>query len=209
MNRKGIVALIMALIMMMSMMTLLSGCGEDDEAVQVSGADVSASDEAVSESDWRELLDSEEEKAIAALIVSNCDAFNAEDIEGYMAAIASQSESYASTKEDAQMVFEKYNLTTTIDEIKVDWVGEGEAQATVTQTMRRREGDEEGKSFTATETVLQHTLTEADGKWYIASTLVINRRELTDKWTLFEQFVSDPSIYKVPSGSDAMANEEA
>lgn len=217
-------SLILAAVLAFVAALCLCGCGKDapvsdtpdtDSAAvsgsSLSGSDVSDGDEAVvSMSDWTDYFEGEDSRAIAEMLAANCDALNAEDIDGYMAAIDPDSPSYNSTRKDAEALFESYNLVATIETatITIPYEGGDEAEAIVTETMCRREGDEEGKSFTAVETVLRHNLVKKDGRWYIASTVVTSRRELTDKWSLFEQFAADPSIYVVPSASDAAAPVE-
>ncbi|MBE6752926.1 MAG: hypothetical protein E7559_00995 [Ruminococcaceae bacterium] len=208
MSNKRLLLIAVLLAAVISAAMLFTACGGEDaidsvSPTSVSGADVSGADVSAADvQDWRELIKTEDEMAIADLLVSNCDAFNAEDIEGYMAAVYPESKAYASTKEDAEMVFEKYNLVTVIDHLTIDSIKGDTAQVTVRQTMRRREGDEEGKSFTASESTLAHTVQLIDGRWFITGTVVEKRRELTDKWARFEQFVADPGIYVVPSASD-------
>lgn len=219
-------SLILAAVLAFAAALCLCGCGKDapvsdtpdtDPAVvsgsSLSGSDVSDSDGDavdVSPSDWIDYFEGEDARAIAEMLADNCAALNAEDVDGYMAAIDPDSPSYKSTRKDAEELFENYNLTATIENasIVMPFEGSDEAEATVTETMCRREGDEEGKSFTAVETVLRHSLVRKDGRWFIASTVVSSRRELTDKWSLFEQFAADPSIYVVPSASDAAAPVE-
>lgn len=193
---------------------IFTGCGKDsekpeqdavmietsapEEIAAVSGTDTAGSAE-VSPTDWYAGL-SGEDRAIADMIISSTDAFNAEDIDAYMLFIDGSSPGYASTREDTAELFDNYQLIATIDDIKVDSLNEakGTAKVTVTQTTVR--DGKEGKGFAPVQNVLRHELVRRDGEWFFLSTTVVSRRELTDRWSMFIEFAADPPV----SDSDAV-----
>ena len=214
MNKRGLFAFLLSIIMLLS---LLTGCG-DEPAVSntdvsggdISGGDVSAADlseeDEVSATDWRELLVTEDELAVAQVSVSSTDAFNAEDIDAYMALIDPASSAYDSTREQTVWLFETYHLNSVIDDLRIDSLSQDKAVVTVTQTTRRVNGED--KAFTPRRAELEHTLVKLNGGWLFSSTIVRSSVELIDPWSDFAAFVADPSAFVPVSGSDAPADEQ-
>ncbi len=128
-----------------ALLALPCGCGDEEspapEAPAVSLSDVSGSDVSgtdVSSSDvsalgWYDAL-SAEEKAVADVVLRGAEAMNARDIDGYMATIDPDSKVYDITKEDTRLVFSRYRLAVTVDNLTVESIKNGTAVVTVTQT---------------------------------------------------------------------------
>lgn len=193
--------------LIIAMLVTLCACSSEKKpeaavsTADVSAVDVSAAD--VSPTDWISEL-SDDELAVAQVIVSSTDAFNRGDIDGYMAFVDPKSSAYSDTQDAVKLVFDRYQLEAVIDDLDVTDITDSTATVTVTQTTAPVET---GKySFTPVQTTLNHTLTNRDGKWYITSTVVENRVELVDYWGLFIDFAKGG--FSV-SSSDAMPAEVA
>lgn len=184
-----VIALLLAAVMLLS----LCGCGEE-EAVQpqtsssdvVTNTDVSPSDA----DNWYDSMD-ETGKMLADVVLSSTDAFNAKDAEGYMASVDPESGSYAETKEYVGLVFEKYNLLASIDEIEVVSVKGDKASLRVTQTTIRNGS---GKKFADSQSVLLHTMICREGVWYISETIVEAYTQLNSNWDVLADYVSGSDV---------------
>lgn len=190
-----ITALILAAVMLLS----LCACGENDAAAEPASPTDAASNSDVSPSDadnWYAAME-ENERELADVVLSSTDAFNMKDVAGYMSTIDPESESYAETKEYVELVFEKYNLLASIDEIKVESIKDDEASVRVVQTTVRNGS---GKKFADSQSVLLHTMVSRGGVWYISSTVVESTVQLNSNWDVLEDYVS---------GSDASPSDTA
>ena len=212
-TKAGLIALLAALLCF-----ALSGCdrpeaGEvelpgvsyaDVSGTSVSGADVSGSD--VSDSDlldedyhtryrpgsgWYSRL-SGDQLALANAVISSTDAFNAEDVDGYMQFIDPKSDAYESTKKDIAEMFDNFQLIASIKLLNFELIDSEKGEATLTVVQNTIRDGKEGKGFAPVDNTLEHHMIKRDDKWYFNSTVVVSRREVTDRWAMFIDFASNP-----------------
>lgn len=189
-----VIALLMAAVMLLS----LCGCGEEENIQpQISDTDVvTSTDVSPSDADnWYASMD-EKSRELADVVLSSTDAFNMKDAAKYMSTIDPESESRKETEEYVKLVFEKYNLLASIDEIEVESVKNDKAVVRVTQTTVR---DGSGKKFADSQSVLLHTMVNRAGVWYISSTIVESTVQLNSNWDVLADYVSGSDV----SSSDA------
>ncbi len=202
MKIKGLVAILLSITLVLS----LVGCGSKDapeggDLVSGSAVSVSTSDGSVSGSDWYSLL-TDEQRLCADVVISSTDALNNEDIDAYMALIDKQSEAYDTTFDDVLELFELFDLTATIDSITVESISGDSCVLLVTQSTVRR--GTEGKVFTPMQTELRHTLVRRADGYKLSSTVVLSRKELTNKWDAFIDFVKNAPV----SSSDIVSHAD-
>lgn|GEM_PF-1859729 len=211
MKRHSIFSKIIAAAALCLLLALPCGCGEKDStadvpavscpdvsASDVSGSDVSSSD--VSSADTG-LFGSEDADAAGpvAAVMLNAEAFNARDIEAYMATIDPEGDACASTREDAEYIFAHYRLSISILDAEITSLKDDTAVVTVTQiTAPAAEvsasdvsasdvsgsdaplvGKDLTDSFVPCRTVLAHSMKRIGDAWYITSTVTESYTDLT------------------------------
>ena len=213
-----------ALLMAVLLCFALSGCdrpeaGEvelpGDNIAYISGADVSGSDISGSDVSSTDALDEDyhtrfrpgsgwysrlsgDQLALANAVISSTDAFNAEDVDGYMQFIDPQSDAYESTKKDIAEMFDNFQLIAAIKQLNFDLIDSANGTATLTVVQNTIRDGSQGKGFAPVDNTLEHHMIKRDDKWYFESTTVVSRLEVTDRWAMFIDFASNPPV----SGSD-------
>ena len=194
------------------LLALPCGCGEEKEDIDklptapaVSSADVSGSD----------TLFSDDETGPVHTVFRGAEALNARDLDAYMSTVDPDSEVYDITLEDAKYMFAHYRLSVSIDDVDIKSLDDTSAVVTVSQTTlpvaeqavvsvsgsdvsnsdipAPLSGKDYTSEFTPCVTVLTHTLTNIDGRWYITSTVVESYREISTQWDLLDEIsAADP-----------------
>ncbi len=221
MKKTGLFTRILAAAAICAMLAVPCGCGEETDnpapfVPAVSAGDVSGSDAGFDESS----------SGPVSTIYSSAEALNMRDLEAYMSSVDPESEVYDITREDAKYMFAHYRLSVSINDVDIKALDSDSAVVTVTQTtlpVQETEpvsgsdvsasdvsgsdipaplsGKDYTSKFTPCVTILTHTLTCVDGKWYITSTVVESYREISTQWDLLGEISSADPQSLVLSGN--------
>jgi len=194
----------------------------------VTSADVSGADASSSDTSSSDTLFSEDETGPVYAVYSGAEAINVRDLDAYMATVDPDSEVYDITLEDAKYMFAHYRLSVSIDDVDIISLDDTTAVVTVTQTTlpvaeqadapvsgsdvsasdvsgsdipAPLSGKDHTSKFTPCVTVLTHTLTNIDGRWYVTSTVVESYREISTQWDLLGEISAADPQSLVLSGS--------
>ncbi len=154
MKKHSVMRRLAAAAVLLALLVLPCGCGEDENTndipftpaisstdvsdsdvsgSDVSESDVSFSDVSTSDSDWFSANEAEVTGPVYTLML-NAEAINARNINVYMGTIDPDSDSYDSTREDAEYAFAHYRLTVSVNDVEIKEMKGDTAIIEVTQT---------------------------------------------------------------------------
>ncbi|WP_338469442.1 hypothetical protein R4Z10_11465 [Niallia sp. XMNu-256] len=157
-------------LMTVTLMLLLAGCLGKPVAVPPStssgGEKQNENNQTSKEDPSKSKIPADEE--LFNIIEANTNAFNNNDLAGYMETIHSQSPIYNSTEADVKALMETYVFQVKVSDLKVIEKTEQQAIISFKQTTIQLEGPPTQN----TETTGTHTLKPDNGKWKITSTTI-------------------------------------
>jgi len=165
-KKQSVIYKLAAAAMLCAMLIFPCSCGEDENTndipftpaissadvstSDVSGTDISGSDVSSSDTDWFSSNEADVTGPVYTIML-NAEAINTRNINAYMDTIDSDSDSYDSTREDAEYTFAHYRLTVSVNDVKIKEKKGNTAVIEVTQTTSALVVPEEDKAVSSSD----------------------------------------------------------